>query len=112
MGADSLLALPSWHRWQELIRYINIAIASRPNHHLTVDMESALSGFLTQHQVFTASDLENHPSGHIWIDEHLSINLSSTELREQLQSSARASIDSEHIPSHTLEIITKLGLYQ
>jgi nicotinate-nucleotide adenylyltransferase len=112
MGADSLLALPSWHRWQELIQYINIAVASRPNHHLTADMQSTLSGFLSQHQVFTASDLEKHPYGHIWVDEHLAINLSSTELREQLQSSARTSIGSDQIPSHTLEIITKLGLYQ
>ena len=112
MGADSLLALPSWHRWQELIQYINIAVASRPNHHLTADLPSTLSSFLKQHQVFIASDLEKHPSGHMWIDEHLAINLSSTELREQLQSPARSSIGSEQIPSHALEIITKLGLYQ
>ena len=112
MGADSLLTLPSWHRWQEFTQLINIAVASRPNYQLTAQLDTALSAYITGHQVIEAKDLEKYPSGHIWIDEHLAINLSSTDLRKHLHSSARGSIDAEQIPSHTLEIINKLGLYQ
>jgi len=30
LGADALLGLPSWRRWQELLNYAHIAVANRP----------------------------------------------------------------------------------
>jgi nicotinate-nucleotide adenylyltransferase len=56
--------------------------------------------------------LENSPAGLIYLDESLSVDLSSTELRNRLKTPARGQIASEQIPSHTLQIITNLGLYQ
>ena len=112
MGADSLVNLPSWHAWQDLMGYLNFAVASRPNHDLGVEITSAVKQLLDKHQTSEPSALENCASGLIYLDETLSVDLSSTDLRNRLKAPARRSIESEQIPSHTLEIITKLGLYQ
>ena len=112
MGADSLVALPSWNSWKTLSQYVNFAVASRPHYDLRSEMSPEVQQFLKDHQTIQASALENSAAGLIYIDESLNIDLSSTELREQLKTASRNSIASEKIPTHTLEIITNLGLYQ
>ena len=112
MGADSLVALPSWNSWEKLSQYVNFAVATRPHHDLKLEISSEVSQFLETHQTSDPAALENSAAGLIYIDESLNINLSSTVLREHLKSSSRSSIASEQIPTHTLEIITNLGLYQ
>ena len=112
MGADSLITLPTWHAWQELTDYLHIAVASRPHHDLASELSPALNQFLESRRTKDVASLENTPSGSIYIDENLWIDLCSTDLRKELRSPNRNTIASEQIPSHTLEIITKLGLYQ
>lgn len=112
MGADSLLNLPSWNSWDQLLNYVNFAVASRPHHALTLEMHPEIEVLLTQHQSIEADALEKSPFGRIYVDNGLSVDLSSTHLRNQLKSSARSLIASEHIPAHALEIITNLGLYE
>ena len=112
MGADSLVALPSWNSWEKLSQYVNFAVATRPHHDLKLEISSEVGQFLEVHQTSDADALENSAAGLIYIDESLNIDLSSTALRERLKSSSRSSIASEQIPTHTLEIITNLGLYQ
>lgn len=112
MGADSLVALPSWNSWEKLSHYVNFAVATRPHHDLDQQINTEVSAFLKEHRTLDATALENSAAGLIYIDESLNVDLSSTELRERLKSSSRSSIASEQIPTHTLEIITKLGLYQ
>ena len=111
MGADSLVNLPTWHAWEDLMGYLNFAVASRPNYDLGEQITPAIKELLEKHQTKEPGTLENSASGLIYIDETLSVDLSSTDLRDHLKT-ARHSIKSEQIPSHTLEIITKLGLYQ
>ena len=112
MGADSLVALPSWNSWEKLSHYVNFAVATRPHHDLKMEISSEVGQLLKGHQTSDPAALENQPSGLIYIDEGLNVDLSSTELRDRLKSSSRGAIASEHIPTHTLEIITNLGLYQ
>ena len=116
MGADSLVALPSWNSWEKLSQYVNFAVATRPHHDLQEQtdpgLDSEVTRFLKEHQTLDAVALENSACGLIYIDESLNVDLSSTELRERLKSSSRSSIAAEEIPTHTLEIITNLGLYQ
>lgn len=112
MGADSLVALPSWNSWEKLGQYVNFAVATRPHHELAGKISSELSQFLQEHQTKDPAALEKCAAGLIYIDETLNIDLSSTELRDRLKSSSRSTIASEQIPTHTLEIITNLGLYQ
>ena len=112
MGADSLVALPSWNSWEKLSQYVNFAVATRPHHDLKEQISSEVSQFLQEHQTKDAAALEKCAAGLIYIDESLNVDLSSTELRDRLKSSSRSAIASEQIPTHTLEIITNLGLYQ
>jgi nicotinate-nucleotide adenylyltransferase len=112
MGADSLIQLPTWHAWEELIQYVNFAVASRPQHDMKAELSPAVMDLLKAHQTSDASALENQASGLIYIDESLAIDLSSTALRSQLKRSSTGSLSSEQIPASTLQIITNLGLYQ
>ena len=112
MGVDSLVNLPSWHSWDQLPHYVHFAVASRPHHELRLEIGSKIEGLLKKHQCIDAEALEKSPFGRIYLDNSLSVDLSSTDLRNQLKSSARGTIASEQVPSHALEIITNLGLYQ
>lgn len=112
MGVDSLVNLPSWHSWDQLPSYVNFAVASRPHHELSAEISPAIKDLLAKHQCIEVEALENSPFGRIYLDNSLSVDLSSTQLRNQLKSTARSTIASEQIPSHALEIITNLGLYK
>ena len=111
MGADSLNALPSWNSWKELINYVHFAVANRPHHDFEINMSDELKQLLLNHQTMDASTLENQAYGLIYVDKTLAVDLSSTNLRNQLKT-ARNSIEVEAIPSHTLSLIHSLGLYQ
>ena len=111
MGADSLNTLPSWNSWKELLNYVNFAVASRPHHEHEANMSLELKEFLLKHQAVDTSVIENQAYGHIYLDQTLAVDLSSTNLRNQLKK-ARHSVEAEAIPSHTLKVIHDLGLYQ
>ena len=112
MGADSLLNLPTWNSWDQLLSFVNFAVATRPHHELSGQMNAEIEALLEKHQCIDADTLEKSPFCRIYVDNSLSVDLSSTELRNQLKSTSRSAIASEHIPSHALEIITNLGLYK
>jgi nicotinate-nucleotide adenylyltransferase len=90
---------------------MNFAVASRPHYDLATQMSTEIHELLKERQILDPSALENQPAGLIYIDEGLSVDLSSTDLRNRLKTPARSQIESEQIPTHTLEIITNLGLY-
>lgn len=112
MGADSLINLPTWNSWAQLLNYVNFAVASRPNHDLSSEISPEITQLLAHHECSDMNTLENSPFGRIYLDKGLAVDLSSTQLRNQLKSTSRNTIASEHIPSHALEIITNLGLYK
>lgn len=112
MGADTLLNLPTWNSWDQLLSYVNFAVASRPQHALSLEMGPEIDSLLTQHRTNDAGALEKSPFGRIYLDNSLAVDLSSTHLRNQLKSVSRSNIGFEQIPSHALEIITNLGLYE
>jgi nicotinate-nucleotide adenylyltransferase len=111
-GVDSLINLPTWNSWQDLFKYMNFAVASRPNYDLAAEMSPEIRKALQEHQTQDLIALETTPYGLIYIDESLSVDLSSTDLRNRLKTSDRNLIEPDQIPSHTLQIITNLGLYQ
>ena len=112
MGADSLLNLPSWNSWDQLLSFVNFAVASRPHHEISAEINPEIETLLANHQCTGPDTLEKSRFGRIYVDNSLSVDLSSTELRNQLKSTSRSAIASEYIPSHALEIITNLGLYK
>jgi nicotinate-nucleotide adenylyltransferase len=91
---------------------MNFAVASRPHYDLNAEMSTEIQELLNTHQIMDPNALEKQSSGLIYIDESLSVDLSSTGLRKRFKTPARGQIESEEISSHTLQIITNLGLYQ
>ena len=112
MGVDTLLNLPTWKSWDQLLSYMNFAVASRPHHELSTEMNPEIEALLAKHQCIDSNTLEKSQFGLIYLDNSLSVDLSSTQLRNQLKSSARSTIASKHIPPHALEIISNLSLYK
>jgi len=112
MGADSFIQLPTWNAWKDLIRYVNFAVASRPQYDLQTELSPAVVHLLQSHQTRQVSALESQASGLIYIDDSLTIDLSSTKLRLQLKQSKSRPLNTDQIPSSTLQIIANLGLYQ
>ena len=111
MGADSLINLPSWKSWDQLLDFVNFAVVSRPHHELSTLISPEMKALLEKHQCIDANALEKSLFGRIYLDNSLAVDISSTKLRSQLKSASRSDI-AEHIPSHALEIITNLGLYK
>ena len=112
MGADAFNQLPTWNSWKHLINYVNLAVASRPDHPMSTEIQPELTEFLNQHLCIDPETLENSRFGRIYIDDSLAVDLSSTHLRNQLNRADRSLITPEHIPARTLERITTLGLYK
>jgi nicotinate-nucleotide adenylyltransferase len=75
-------------------------------------MNPEIQALLAKHQCTDSNALEKSRFGRIYLDNSLSVDLSSTQLRDQLKSTARSTMSSERIPAHALEIITNLGLYK
>ncbi len=111
-GVDSLIHLPTWNSWKDLFKYMNFAVTSRPHYDLAAEMGPEIKELLQTRQTQDLAALEKQAFGLIYIDEGLSVDLSSTDLRNRLKTSSRSQIASEQIPAHALEIITNLGLYQ
>jgi nicotinate-nucleotide adenylyltransferase len=112
MGADTLLNLPTWNSWEQLLNYVNLAVASRPHHDLSTQMDPKIKTLLAKHQCIDPDTLEKSPFGRIYLDKSLAIDLSSTQLRNQLKNASKGGTASEYISPHVLEIITNLGLYK
>ena len=112
MGADTLLNLPTWNSWEQLLNYVNLAVASRPHHDLSTQMDPKIKTLLAKHQCSDPDTLEKSPFGRIYLDKSLAIDLSSTQLRNQLKNASKGGTASEYISPHVLEIITNLGLYK
>ena len=64
MGADALLGLTTWHRWQELLDYAHIAVANRPESALVLDeMPEPLRAFWGAHHTTDLDRLREQPAG-------------------------------------------------
>ena len=82
MGADQLLGLHSWHGWRELFAEVHLCVATRPGfdlHALRPEVEQEL-----ERRAASTALIQSTPSGHMWLDQTLAVDLSSTELRRRL----------------------------
>lgn len=105
IGADSLLGLPSWHRYPELLEMANWLVLSRPGY--AVDVQNELS----ERFVSSADALMQYNAGRIWCFELSDINISSTELRKEL-SYRPGPLAQEFLPSDVLSYIRDQQLYK
>lgn len=82
VGADAFLGLPSWHRWQDLIRYAHLAVANRPGSNLDVAaLPEPLQALLRAHSAEDASELRQSRAGRIVSFTMTPCAVSATQIR-------------------------------
>lgn len=91
MGLDSLLTFTTWHKYQDILSYCHLVVNTRPNYQLS-NLNQDTKTLLKTHQIDDVTALQNTKSGGILLlpsqlpnyDEHLHINISSSEIRQSL----------------------------
>ena len=107
MGADQLLRLHTWHGWEALFEQVHLCIATRPGFDL-----AALDGPVLEAMNQRLADthlIQCTPSGRMWIDQTLAVDLSSTGLRQRL---AEGQAADDQLPAGVAHYIASRGLYR
>jgi len=116
IGLDSLLTFTTWHKYQEILSLCHLVVNTRPNYQLN-NINQATRSLLNKHQVDDVNALKSINSGGILLlpssipnhDEHLDINISSSEVRQRLINNQ----DCQHLLSpEVLAFINKNKLYR
>ena len=106
LGMDAFLALPTWHRWTELLDLAHIAVAHRPGAGLPVAGE--IGRLLAAHRSADAAEIAAAPAGRIFVHPGTQLDISSTDLRESL----RAGRDPRYLmPEPVRRMINATGIY-
>lgn len=86
LGMDAFNGLKSWHNWQQIIELAHIVITDRPNSDTRLDkvIEKSLQGFVNDHLVPSKQQLQQSPSGLVYIQYISPLAISATEIRERL----------------------------
>jgi nicotinate-nucleotide adenylyltransferase len=82
LGSDSVNNLPSWHRWQELIRLAHLVIVPRPGHPLLTS--GPVAKLIQQYRTVTPNQLQHNAAGRILITPLTPLPISATEIRRQI----------------------------
>ena len=107
MGMDSLLSLPSWHRWQELTDYAHLVVAVRPGWQPELGRE--LAEFVATHRANSPLAVHQQLGGHlIWL-QNQPLALSATELRARL---AQGDSLDGLVPQKVADYIRQQGIYR
>jgi len=84
VGADAFAGLARWHRWKVLFTLAHVLIVSRPGESRT--LAPVLAEEVQAREVRDVALLFTAGSGKIFFSQHLQVEISSTEVRQALQS--------------------------
>lgn len=83
LGADALLGLTTWHRWQVLLDYAHIAVANRPESPLLpAQMPEPLRSFWADHYTHDLLQLKQQPAGCLVSFTIAPCSVSATQVRQ------------------------------
>ncbi len=108
IGADSLLTLPTWHRYQALMASVNWVIMHRPGYPLEVPSE------IKPRLVESPAELLQYKHGKVWVFDASDFNISSTQLRHAIstEQTQPASLVNEFLAPQVLSYIQTHKLYK
>jgi nicotinate-nucleotide adenylyltransferase len=108
IGMDSLLSFTRWHRYQDILKLCNLVVNTRPNYDLSqVNDETKL--LLANHQVHNIDELDRTCNGAIYFTKPLSLNVSSTQIRHNLQNDISCH---SQLSTSVIDFINKNQLYR
>ncbi|MGL5006964.1 MAG: nicotinate-nucleotide adenylyltransferase [Plesiomonas sp.] len=84
IGQDSLLSLPTWHRWQSLLQVAHLIVCMRP-HYPRFPHDPHFQQWIAQHRTTQSYYLHRYPQGALYFAYTPLIDISATDIRAQLQ---------------------------
>ncbi|RUO21204.1 nicotinate-nucleotide adenylyltransferase [Aliidiomarina iranensis] len=106
IGMDSLLNLPDWQHWQRLFDFAHFIVIPRPGYNLA-DASADVKALLAERQ--SNSKEMQTGAGKIFIANTEPLDISATELRQQLKNSAQRP---ELLPEPVWQYIREHDLYR
>lgn len=100
MGADQLLQLQHWKNWRHLFNLAHIAVAARPG--FTLDAADSVVANEFKQRIGNIAQLTQQPCGYTYLSTELSIDISSTQIRQGDYSSFLAPDVYHYIQQHHL----------
>ncbi|MBW7923709.1 MAG: nicotinate-nucleotide adenylyltransferase [Burkholderiaceae bacterium] len=105
VGSDQLRNLPTWHRWEELLRHAHLAVARRAGDTLEA-LDARVRALVDAH---ACEELPDAPAGSIVFFPMPSMQVSGSALRDRL---ARGECPDELLPHGVLDYIDRNRLYR
>lgn len=89
MGIDAFAKFDSWYHWQEIINFVHIIVADRPNSP-SIENQPILE-LINVHAIQSPSALQTKPQGYIYFTKINPLPISATQIRALIQKNNDAS---------------------
>jgi len=108
LGNDAFAKINTWHRWEELLDNVHIAIADRPGNH-TKEYDQELAELIKTHLTGDISELQQSSAGKIYRITMPMLDISATQIRSLISNNQDA-----HglLPEKVLDFIHSNKLYK
>lgn len=88
VGGDAFRELPTWHRWQELVRLAHLVVMQRPG--ASLDLPPTLNAFIAPRLARDVAALHRSPAGSVLFQPVTQLAISATRIRTLLASGQAA----------------------
>jgi nicotinate-nucleotide adenylyltransferase len=107
IGQDSLLNLPTWKYWQNLVDYCHLLVCKRPGY-AQKTCDSHLHTWINQHQIQDIQALHHRANGYIYFANTPLKAISATEIRQNITNQQSCE---KLLPPKVWQYIHEHGLY-
>lgn len=107
MGQDSLLNLPSWHKWQSLLDYCHLIICQRPNYAARTD-NVEFQQWIDKNRTNNVKHLHDSAQGYIYFSHTPLEDISATQIRQKIKNQQSCE---DLLPLKVRQYIQQQGLY-
>lgn len=108
LGWDAFIHLEKWHQWQQLFELANIAVTHRPGWSIEQIKEQTELARLVSERTVAADTLSSKQAGYITFIPVTQLDISSTQIRQQLKQGDRVSF---LLPEKVEQLITDQNIY-
>jgi len=106
LGMDAFLGLPNWHRWKEILELAHVVVAHRPG--WKAPTQGPLGEVMVDRGTGGIRDLHGSKGGRIYVHAVTQLEISSTELRQQIAAGG----DPRYlVPDSVRAVLRELGCY-